>query len=489
MNAAYLGGGTTAAATAGAGGVAAGGAAAGAAAAGGRRGIGGMIAGMFGPTAAMKEVRAGVGARIGEYGGMAKGKITQGLGKLLTAVPILSQIGKVAKFIPGGAVLGGAVDFGFAKMAGQSTDKAAVGAIGSVIGATVGSALGPIGTVAGGVLGSIAGDFIYSSLSPSGRAQEEAAKVQKQAADLQMQASKNQELANKLGVGDLTHQWGQSAEVNKRFEALGYGSNPLVKTFEKEYLERNIAMENLKVAQKKLEKERTRLTVADLKPKDMNARLKPLEDAVASAAGRLKTEEAQQAAAYAKLPIKIQDAIVNNITKVSFQRVADAIANAVGLAAARATARGYRVDQNPPPPPKEGDKDFIGPVLPPQYRGGLGDAILKEMRMKPPGSGLVIANSSETVIPAAGGYGMKDFMGYLRSGFDQMATVIPRAVKMGSVGNNPYGGFGGRSIGSINVTVNAGSATDREDYDTLASIIAMKISEAVSDACAASVFV
>ena len=53
----------------------------------------------------------------------------------------------------------------------------------------------------------------------------------------------------------------------------------------------------------------------------------------------------------------------------------------------------------------------------PRYNGGLGDAIHSEMRNKPSGSSLVIANSSETIIPAAGGLGMSDFMKTLHTGF------------------------------------------------------------------------
>jgi hypothetical protein len=56
-------------------------------------------------------------------------------------------------------------------------------------------------------------------------------------------------------------------------------------------------------------------------------------------------------------------------------------------------------------------------------KGGLGDAIASEMKNKPPGSGLVIANSSETVIPAAGGHGMLDFVETLRSGFNAMIAT------------------------------------------------------------------
>ena len=50
--------------------------------------------------------------------------------------------------------------------------------------------------------------------------------------------------------------------------------------------------------------------------------------------------------------------------------------------------------------------------------GNLGAAISYEQKNKPPGSNLVVANSSETVIPAAGGYGMKDLMKSFSSGFN-----------------------------------------------------------------------
>jgi hypothetical protein len=60
-------------------------------------------------------------------------------------------------------------------------------------------------------------------------------------------------------------------------------------------------------------------------------------------------------------------------------------------------------------------------------KGGLGDAVAKEMKMKPPGSDLVIANSSETVIPAAGGHGMLDFVETLRAGFGAMVATYKEA--------------------------------------------------------------
>jgi hypothetical protein len=45
------------------------------------------------------------------------------------------------------------------------------------------------------------------------------------------------------------------------------------------------------------------------------------------------------------------------------------------------------------------------------------------MRNKPHGSNLLIANSSETVIPAAGGHGMEAFIGTLRAGFSSISQT------------------------------------------------------------------
>jgi hypothetical protein len=68
-----------------------------------------------------------------------------------------------------------------------------------------------------------------------------------------------------------------------------------------------------------------------------------------------------------------------------------------------------------------------------RYDGGLGDAVLKEMRMKPPGSDLVIANSSETIIPAAGGLGMGEFMATLNNGFNQVAALISQTSQQSQI--------------------------------------------------------
>jgi hypothetical protein len=64
--------------------------------------------------------------------------------------------------------------------------------------------------------------------------------------------------------------------------------------------------------------------------------------------------------------------------------------------------------------------------VPAAATGSLGDAISSEMRNKPSGSRLVIANSSETIIPAAGGNGggMVDFVRTMYSGFTSVVAAL-----------------------------------------------------------------
>jgi hypothetical protein len=64
--------------------------------------------------------------------------------------------------------------------------------------------------------------------------------------------------------------------------------------------------------------------------------------------------------------------------------------------------------------------------------------------------------------------------------------MMPAGAKLGSVTTNSSEGFGSNSFGDINVTVHAGSITDP---DQLASMVAMKIGEAVADARSSSIFV
>jgi hypothetical protein len=103
--------------------------------------------------------------------------------------------------------------------------------------------------------------------------------------------------------------------------------------------------------------------------------------------------------------------------------------------------------------------------------GNLGQAVNYEMANKPPGSDLVIANSSETIIPAAKGWGGKMMSG---------------GVNVRSIPFSSGGSMGGTSVGNIHVTVNAGHTNDP---DKLATIVAQRLSQAIQEVRSASVYV
>ena len=93
----------------------------------------------------------------------------------------------------------------------------------------------------------------------------------------------------------------------------------------------------------------------------------------------------------------------------------------------------------------------------------MGAAINFENKHKPAGSKLVIANSSETIIPAAGGLGVQDLI---------------KAVQYSSQSG------GGTSVGNINVTVNAG---EMKDPDKVAYLVAQRLSDAIGQVRSAAI--
>ena len=140
-----------------------------------------------------------------------------------------------------------------------------------------------------------------------------------------------------------------------------------------------------------------------------------------------------------------------------------------------------------------------------RYDGGWGDAIATEMKHKPPGSDLVIANSSETIIPAAGGYGMKEFVRSINqlSGalarnagpstpvkFDEtMRQFVPNpgAGRPGEVRLKPA--MAPQAMGGANI-VNNFTITQQpgEDGEALANRVATLFYDAMNNAQSASIF-
>ena len=113
----------------------------------------------------------------------------------------------------------------------------------------------------------------------------------------------------------------------------------------------------------------------------------------------------------------------------------------------------------------------------------LGFSIKNGQQVAPYAQG---AHYNHVHVAYALGAGNPAFFGSQAAAINWERSMMPGSVKVGSVTGNSAEGFGGNTFGDINVTVNAGSTTDP---DALASIVALKIGEAVADARAASIFV
>lgn len=305
---------------------------------------------------------------------------------------IIKGIGKAGKFVPGGAIASGAVDLGVSLATGENMGKAVAGAFGTVLGATAGSVFGPAGTIIGGIAGSALADFAYDALSPSARIQREAAQMQLDAAS---KASTAEKLTSKLGVTDAKYQFGDIQELRTRLDYLGYASNAAAQGLLKEYAERNVAFENLKKLQAKREELAAQLELQKLPQKEQEKRLSSLNTAIEAAKVKYETEQNELATKFGETPAKITDSIVNNInSKMTMTQIESAIANRIRQAQVTAGILSRQQRRA-----KTGNGAFGN------FNTPLGKAIDYEMRHKPPGSNLVIANSSETIIPAAGGNG------------------------------------------------------------------------------------
>jgi hypothetical protein len=232
---------------------------------------------------------------------------------------------------------------------------------------------------------------------------------------------------------------------------------------------------------------------------------------------------------------------VNNLTsKMTAQSsLQQTVANIYSLLASGATRVMATLSNLPPgfsgngvlPPgvrpnldPSKGSVQFPGigntPGLP-RYKGNLGDAISTEMKNKPAGSKLVVANSSETIIPKSGI--ISAATGHIPK-FSKMVGALAKnqgpssPIKydegMGGYVPNPgagrptnvrYKGLpqaymspngmyqqGGSSTAAAPISVTSPITINTQpgqNADEIASIVAMKIGDAVAQARASSVFV
>ena len=352
--------------------------------------------------------------------------------KLAKASTGIKEFGKgavqVAKKIPGLSVAVGALDFGLRKASGQGTGQAAGGAIGAGLGAAggafLGSALGPGGTLAGGILGSFLGDWLGSNI---GKALE----------NLPQTLS---------GAWSGFVSWIQNLPVNVGY-ALGSAKANMESTIQK-------VLAWLGNLGKEFGNTMNRL----------GWQIRGMWEKFKKTLSEVVSGKFDWAALSNSLSQTIWNIIKGGIDGVS--NFAGGIGNWFsGLgkgfeAGYRETKGGYTSTQTQQ---RQAGGTSVSPVFN-WAKGGLGDAVASEMRMKPPGSNLVVANSSETIIPADHGF------------------IPPRGMFSSS--------RSGMSSAPISVSApitiyqQPGQSTDE-----LASLVAIKIGEAVADARASSIFV
>ena len=440
---------------------------------GGRRG------GIFGPTAAMQRKRMRAMARASRAAKAARdvgqfGVEAAGLGYNLAGRPgakalgALGRVGKVARYVPGGAMVGGALSAAGSLASGEGFGKAAAGAFGSVLLGTAGSIFGPAGTIIGGIAGDMIGKAVYSAAAYAFTGPSEAQRTAARAQEFAAAAMKPVSTVSTKDIGPVQDYLGTGvvglSQFNKAVKYAGLESNQATTA----YMNQARVLSDLKTKYQALNDEafRQKQLSGGRVDTGLQARLKAARDALVAG-------EQATAAAWAKVTTghktKIDNAIVQLQTNANAFNVA--LLNQTNKISTGMVKAKLKIDQIeslssllPPVPSKP------VPKIVPRYSGGLSDAIASEMRNKPRGSNLVVANSSETIIPAAGGYGMKNFLGQ---------------VKMAVASAN-------RTSGGGTVTVNAPITIHQQagqNPEELAAIVARELWNAVAETQRSTMFV
>jgi hypothetical protein len=306
----------------------------------------------------------------------------------------LSGIAKIGQKIPGLALAFAGLDFTLRKAAGQKTSVAAGGAAGNLVGGLAGAAIGQalipipgVGAVAGGVVGSFLGSWIGENIAPV-----------------------FDNLPKRLEAGwSATKSWFTTLP-----ETLGgWLGATAVKI--KNWFQNELPFIWMKFKS------------------DMGNGITTFKDWVG--------KKLSDPATYTSLGQNLLNGLKSGLALLDIGGIiVDFIRRGAEAAKTGATVEAATGS------PKEGDRKFTPGVGSFTYRkgnwvknavqGNLGDAISSEIRNKPSGSNLVIANSSETIIPAAGGLGMQDFMGVLTSGFNSLGALFKKSEEKSDKNQN-----------------------------------------------------
>ena len=402
MIAGSLGGGSAAGAVAGAAGT-------------GARGLGAFVTpggarlakGMRGASKFASEL-GGLGYSLaGRPGARALGGVGRG------ASAVGKTVGKVGRYIPGGAVAFGAIDAGLRMASGEDAGRAIGGAAATTIGSTLGGILGQalipvpgLGAAVGAVAGGVIGDKIFQAVSGPAVAQKTAADAQKAAADAMNRAREG--AAGKYfdpsklgGVEAISQRFGGGAGLRKAL------SDPAqVKSL-------GLSPEGVQQAQI-LAGHMTRLNGAvSVTQTAQNA----YSRAVALNTGnqelaRKKLEEAQVAQRALEASMRKAWETTSSQERLRLTGAAGALAGAINDAAAKLRSSSAGISGKPagslgsPGSPASMATNAVRGFMPGSSNNkmSLDEALSSEMKNKPSGSHLVIANSTETVIPAAQGF-------------------------------------------------------------------------------------
>ena len=312
-----------------------------------------------------------------------------GMAKFMSGLSKFAKVAtKLGESLPLVNIAFGILDFGLRKAAGEKTGRAAGGAIGAgaggVAGAVLGSALGPAGTVAGGFLGAWLGDWLGSNLGG-------------------MLDGLGPRLS---GVWSGLTNWFQNLPAN-----LGYALGSALANMESAW-KRFVQWWNNLGAEFKTAVSR------------LGWQFKAAWEGFKKVVSQILSGKFDWGGLASRLSNTIWNIVKSGIDGV--RNLASGIGNwfsgfGRGMEQGyRETRGGYRSTETQ----QRQSKSSLNPLFQVRATGGLGDAIAQELRMKPPGSDLVIANSSETIIPAARGLGMRDFMETLTTGFSAVKQLF-----------------------------------------------------------------
>jgi hypothetical protein len=425
----------------------------------------------------LRGVRAGAGQALAPLGpvamtmaGMKPGRsLIRQRGLLGGAARGAARMGR---FIPGGALAMGAIGAASGMMQGESPGvaigKAAVTTITSSLGAAVGSVIAPgIGTVIGGVLGGVVGDWAGGLIFD----QKSAATVQLEAANKQLQATQTKLGNAGVEVGGAAAAVADPMKLSQVLTMMNLQGNALAKQYLDQSSKLRALSDSAQLAKNKLDaqvkvykdlgyNQEQILKLPTIK--NLSKEYTELQGKTQAAGNALKTT-------FDKMPEAMKLGISTAMQKMDTKAIEYAIANKINMAEFKLNLNSpnpagvNRIDGfNWPPKPKSTKPNPFS-AFDIGWSGNLGSALQEEMKHKPSGSKLVVANSSETIIPASRGLNTQGMAKLLRNG---------------------SGGGNYSVVNHISIQQTAG-----QDAEELASIVALKISNAVSELRSASYYV